>query len=74
MEKQTYMETRKTALNLMKKGKSFRKIDEIVKRIHNKVMKIIEKYVKYKYIKHFQRTGRPKQLTNMEVKTEVKGV
>ena len=74
MGKQTSLETRKIIINLKKNGKSLREIGQIVQRNHCTVKKIIDKYTKYKQIKDFERTGRPRRLTDAEVRTVVREI
>lgn len=74
MGKQTTNETRKIILDLHKEKKSLREIGKIVRRNHCTIKKIIDKYTTRHTIENLPRSGRPKKLTDSEVRTIVREV
>lgn len=66
MRTEISIETRKIIIDLREKGKSFREIAKIVGRHHTSVKKIVDKSKNLKKIENFQRTGRPKILSERD--------
>lgn len=74
MGKQTSVDTRKIIIDLHKKGKSLREIGQIVGRNHCTVKKIIDKNSKHGTVENLTGAGRPKLLSDTEIRAVVREV
>ncbi|XP_055374437.1 uncharacterized protein LOC129607452 [Condylostylus longicornis] len=74
MGKQTSLETRQIIIDLHKKGKSLRNIANTTNRSHNTVKYVIDKYKNFNEIDNFKKSGRPKRLSDKEIRQIVREV
>ena len=72
MGKQTSLDVRKLVINFRKDGKFFREIASIIGRSHNTVKKIIDKQKKFGELEDRTRSGRPKRLSDAEMRSVVR--
>lgn len=72
--RETSLDLREVIVKLNSEGKSLRDISKIVKRSHCTVYKIINKYKQTGSVQNKPRNGRPKKLSNREIKEIAKDV